>query len=194
MLVLWISTLNRERCRWAERLLLFALCGLVCLFVSPTPLGAQGAVICPIVDVLSLEQSPEIERESPSGRSQEVALLEERLSTDRTKPYKATVMVRGPVLGAMDSADIGTDVSCTKEGFAVIATIVRSADYHGAVLANVNWRPKVLIRIAMKSPRVMFNSTWKMRLTNGVVLNSATTPSNPSQKYPIVTVTTLTRP
>src|ERR1700682_6140220 len=56
------------------------------------------------------------------------------------------MIVRGPVLGSMDSQKVETNLLCTAKGVLLTATITRSADYNGAVLKNAPWRPQVDIR------------------------------------------------
>lgn len=96
-----------------------------------------------------------------------------------------TVVAFGPVLGAMDSSKLRTELACTDKGFVLTATIMRSADYRDAVLANVNWRPIITVAVVVRRPETICQVTWRMRLTTGAELDRAQTPSSPEQKYPI---------
>jgi len=104
-----------------------------------------------------------------------------------------TIIAAGPVLGSMDSAKVKTDLVCTAKGLALTATITRSADYEGAVLANVHWRPRVTIAVVLRQAEVILQTTWRMRLTTGNELDHARTPPYADQKYPITVTKTLTR-
>src|ERR1035441_2931989 len=141
--------------------------------------------MCAGVEITSLEEAAEIEREGHlDGKPQEIEVVHERASavdTPRASGRALTVVVRGPVLGAMDSAKVMTQLACTAKGFALTATVTRSADYHGAVLANVNWRPKITIRAVLRQAKVTFEWTWRMRLTTGVELDHAQTPPYPDR-------------
>ena len=97
----------------------------------------------------------------------------------------ATIIAVGPVLGSMDSREVKTDLACTPEGVAVTATITRSADFHGSVLKNVIWRPRIEVAIIRRQPEVIFRGTWKMRLTTGTELYHAQTPPYSDQRYPL---------
>jgi len=102
-----------------------------------------------------------------------------------------TVIAVGPVLGSMDSHEIETRLECTTNGFALTATITRSADYSGSALKNLLWRPRIELAVVLKKPNVIVEVTWKICLTTGADLNHAQTPPYSEQKYPITTVKTL---
>jgi hypothetical protein len=110
--------------------------------------------------------------------------------TVTAKPVK--IVVLGPVLGSMDSTDVKTHLVCTTKGFALTATITRSADYHGATAKNVIWRPRIEIAVVLGEPEVIFRATWKLRLTTGSELDHGQTGSYPEQTYPVILLKTLT--
>ena len=101
------------------------------------------------------------------------------------------VIVPGPVLGSMDSHEIKTDLACTANGLVLTATITRSADYHGAVIKNVDWRPRIEMTVILRKPEVMLEAIWKMRLTNGDWVAHTQTPGYPEQTYPITMTATV---
>jgi hypothetical protein len=96
-----------------------------------------------------------------------------------------TVIAYGPVLGSMDSRKLKTDLVCTANGFVLTATITRSANFNGAALQNVNWYPRITIAVVLHEPEVVFQTTWRMRLTTSAELDHAQTPPYPDQRYPI---------
>ncbi|HYA42117.1 MAG TPA: hypothetical protein VEF34_12485 [Syntrophobacteraceae bacterium] len=102
------------------------------------------------------------------------------------KAEATKLIARGPVLGSMDSPEIKTDLSCTAKGFVLTATITRSADYHGAVLQNENWWPRITIAVVPRQCEIVFQTIWKMRLTDGSEVDHAKTPPlYLDRKYPI---------
>jgi hypothetical protein len=105
-----------------------------------------------------------------------------------------TAVALGPVLGAMDSTTVKTEVVCTPRGIGVTAVITRSADYTGAALANVNWRPKMQISALVRRPDAVLQVTWKMRSSNGETLDRAATPPYPQTRYPISVTKALEQP
>ncbi len=142
---------------------------------------------CAGFEVRQTVVSIEIERPSfflsnPSPKKITIAPAKDSAST--TEKWARVVAV-GPVLGSMDSGEVKTDVACTTKGIVLTATITRSANYHGAVLQNVLWRPRIEIEVALPQPNVHVEATWMMRLTNGAVLNHAQTPPYPDITYPI---------
>lgn len=102
-----------------------------------------------------------------------------------------TISAFGPMLGSMDSREIQTDLKCTDKGFALTATITRSADYQGDVLKNVFWRPKIVLAIELHAREITFESTWRMRLSTGSELKHAQTPPYSSQTYPLILSKTI---
>ena len=102
-----------------------------------------------------------------------------------------TLTALGPILGAMDFPEVKYTLLCTAKGAAFIATITRSADYHGSVLANVYWRPKIKIALIIRETEVTFDTTWKIRLSSGAELSHAQTPPYRARKYPIVLTKTI---
>lgn len=115
-------------------------------------------------------------------------------SIDAPAPGSAgqiTVIARGPILGSMDSEDVSTYLACTHAGFVLTATIVRSAQYRGAVRQNVPWRPVITVVLRPLPGELSFESIWRMKLTNGKTVDRAQTPSHPEQRYPFSVRTTL---
>jgi hypothetical protein len=177
----------------SRRVVLIHSCSLL---LSLGAANAQQAVkTCPSVEVLTFNASAQLELPehpvSPSARGEIAPAL---ISTERPTAPGASVKVIaiGPILGAMDSTEVKADIACTPEGIVLTATITRSADYHGSVLANVNWRPRVEIELILRKPEVVVQSTWRMRLTTGKELDHAATPPLTRINYPII-VTKLIR-
>lgn len=102
-----------------------------------------------------------------------------------TETQDVTVVVRGPVLGSMDSEKLNTDLACSSDGIVLTATVTRSANYDGSVMQNLNWFPQIKIVLVPRQAEVVFQTVWKMRLTNGRKIDRARTPPYPEKKYPI---------
>jgi len=152
------------------------------------PVNAQEVIKrCAGVGVRSIDISYELVQNIPIGAKQET--IETGLLAADTKAIM--VVVRGPVLGSMDSSNLSTDLACTRDGFALTAAITRSANYHGAVRQNVLWRPVITLRVGLDSPKVVFESIWKMELSNGKKVDRARTPPYPEQEYPITLTKTV---
>jgi hypothetical protein len=97
----------------------------------------------------------------------------------------------GPLLGSMDSNAVPVELTCTTIGVGLTATITRSANYDGAVLQNIQWRPIVEIKVVLHQPEATFDSTWAMRLSNGVVVDHSHPWPYSGQPYPITVTKTL---
>jgi hypothetical protein len=95
------------------------------------------------------------------------------------------IVARGPVLGSMDSEKLKTDLTCSSEGLVLTATITRSANYHGAVRQNLLWFPQITVVVVPLISNMVFQTIWRMRLTNGKRLDRSRTPPFPERKYPI---------
>jgi hypothetical protein len=91
----------------------------------------------------------------------------------------------------MDSSKVAARIECTPEGIGVIAIVTRSADYQGAVLANVIWQPSIDVLIQLSGPRALLAATWTMRLSTGAPVVVGDTPPNYRQKFPITLSKTL---
>ena len=91
----------------------------------------------------------------------------------------------------MDSEKVDTNLACSSNGLVLTATITRSANYHGDVLQNVLWFPKITIVVAPLQPETALQIVWKMRLTNGKAVDHARTPPYPENKYPITVTKTI---
>ncbi len=116
------------------------------------------------------------------------AIILERSAT----PNEFRLSLTGPVLGAMDSSKVSARIECTPEGIGVIAIVTRSADYQGAVLANVIWQPSIDVLIQLSGPRALLAATWTMRLSTGAPVVVGDTPPNYHQKFPITLSKNLT--
>jgi len=151
---------------------------------------------CAEVEVQSVKVSPELEigiLHDPTPAKIETIPAEALETTPSASGKAVTVIALGPVLGSMDSPGIKTDLACTAKGVVLTATITRSANYHGAVRQNQNWRPRIEMALALRQAEVTFEVIWRMRLTTGAELDHAQTPpSYPDQQYPI-TVTAMVR-
>jgi hypothetical protein len=164
----------------------------VCLSVRSA--NAQHVVrTCPTVEIRTLSVSFQLERPIPPGAppgTGEIAPASVSTKTSGTDESLVTVIALGPILGAMDSREVKTDLACTPKGIVLTARISRSADFKGAVAANVSWRPEIEIGIVLRRPEVIIQTTWRMTLTTGEELDRATTPPYPENKYPV----TVTKP
>jgi hypothetical protein len=168
---------------------------LACLLAVAAPLADaqkvaaahQAVKMCPGVTVRSVNVSPQILKDIARNARQET--IETGASATATDGI--TVVAKGPVLGSMDSEELSTDLACSSDGFVLTATITRSANYHGAVLQNVLWFPRVAIVVVPLRPEIVFQAIWKMRLTNGRMLDHARTPPYPEHKYPLTLTKTL---
>jgi len=112
-------------------------------------------------------------------------------SISAAEPKVTTVVARGPILGSMDAFVAAPDLACTKDGFVLTVTTSRSVNYHGFVMQNILWRPVITLRVRLDSPKVVFQSIWKMELSDGTNVDRARTPPYPEEKYPIVVTNTL---
>lgn len=171
---------------------------IVCsLGLSGTLANAQEIVkTCAGAEVRLINISAETEREilldaTPEKPAIEIVPAPPSSTTPGAAGKVVTVIALGPALGSMDSRTVETDLACTAKGVVLTATITRSADYHGAAAKNVRWRPKIEIVVIPRQPEVIFEATWRMRLTTGAELDHAQTPPYPDQKYPITVTTTV---
>lgn len=148
--------------------------------------------MCDGVEVVSLGQSSKVVRNGQViAKPQEISAVAVPADNGEVSGRIVAITVLGPVLGAMDAANIKTGLACMAKGFEVTSYVTRSANYHGAVLANVTWRPELTLRVVVHKPEVVFQSTWRMRLTDGVELGNARTPPYADQKYPMTGSTVL---
>lgn len=131
-------------------------------------------------EVRSVDVSAEVVQIAPTNAKPEI------IEIVTTKGKTTGVIARGPVLGSMDSPKLKTNLSCTKTGISLVATIVRSEHYIGATLQNQFWHPLIRVEITPYSSERVFEFTWKMQLTNGKEIRRARTPPYPDQEYPIV--------
>jgi hypothetical protein len=110
----------------------------------------------------------------------------EGIEVESSEGREITVSSVGPVLGSMDSSDVRTELACTADGCTVTATITRSAEFQGAALQNVLWRPKLVVALTLRQADVLLETIWRMRLTTGDEVAYAQTPGGPDEHYPIV--------
>ncbi|MHB1678019.1 MAG: hypothetical protein ACYCSS_10865 [Sulfuriferula sp.] len=169
---------------------------IVCsLWLSGTSASAQETMkTCTGAQVRLINVSGVYNKKNLLDAKPEIIVV--RALTSSTMPgatgKAVSIIALGPVLGSMDSPAIKTALACTAKGFTLTATITRTADYDGAVLANIIWRPKIEITVVLLQPEVIFETIWKMRLTTGAEVYLAQTPTYPEQNYPI-SVTTAVR-
>lgn len=148
---------------------------------------------CPGAKIRSIDVSSQYKIETYLDIKPETILISAPTSsTTSDAPGKAvSIIVLGPVLGSMDSPEIETAMTCTWKGFLLTAIITRNADYNGALLANILWRPKIKITAVVLQPDINFKTIWRMRLATGVEVRHAQTPGYPAQHYPITESTTV---
>jgi hypothetical protein len=132
------------------------------------------------VEVLSIERSVDSERVASMDKKP----VEIEIAYSSRK-REVVLQALGPMLGSMDSPEVKTAIDCTRQGVVVTGTITRSADFNGAALQNQIWRPRITIVVNLLRPDVVFQTTWKLRLTTGVPVGQARTPPYPEQRYPI---------
>jgi hypothetical protein len=101
------------------------------------------------------------------------------------KAREITIVAHGPVLGSMDSETLSTDLACSDAGLVLSATITRSADYQGALRQNLLWFPQITIVVVPLTQDMVLQANWRMRLTNGTMVESFRTPPYPEKKCPI---------
>jgi len=163
------------------------------LVLLATPASAEEIIkTCALVEVRSVHVSAE-GANPKDATSAKIDVSRAQLQATLAGEIKTvvTVVALGPVLGSMDSTDVRTDLACTAKGIRLTATITRSAHYNGAALKNVLWRPEVTLAVSLNKDEVIFESVWAMRLSTGVNLDHAQTPSQPDQTYPITVTRTL---
>lgn len=145
------------------------------------PASAKGMVKrCARVDVQSISVSTELDRgdsflPDPSPKIIQV-------------PGKAgTLLALGPPLGSMDSPELETDLSCTAKGIVLNFTVTRSANFRGATLQNVVWRPAIRIQVVVRRAEAIVRAVWRMRLTTGAEVDHAQSPAAPyaDETYPV---------
>lgn len=158
------------------------------LGILALPASAQESVkSCPGVEVRSIRDSVKAVQDLPLDGKQETI----ETGASRDAGNTVTIVARGPVLGSMDSEKVDGDIVCTEDGFALTATITRSANFNGAVRQNVLWSPEITAVIAPRRPAVVVQTIWKMRLSNGEELKRARTPPYPQQHYPVTVKQTV---
>ena|ERR1700730_6149605 len=171
------------------RVLEFIAVGIIfSLGLLASPANPQDIVKrCVGVEVRSISVSSERALNTP---------LDAKPATIETGPPGAaikevTIVSRGPVLGAMDSPQVKTELSCTTRGLDLVATISRSEHYNGTVARNRLWRPRIDMVVMLDASEIFLQAIWKMRLTSGREMDLARTPPYPEEKYPITVTKTL---
>jgi len=142
---------------------------------------------CGGVEVRSMKVSLQTVHDIPLDAQQETI----EIGPSAVDAKAIRVVARGPILGSMDSEKLNPDLACSSDGLILTATITRSANYHGSVLQNVIWFPKITILLVLHQPDAAFQTIWNMRLTNGARIDHARTPPYPEKKYPITVTRTL---
>ncbi|HEY1580436.1 MAG TPA: hypothetical protein VGF82_25525 [Terracidiphilus sp.] len=163
---------------------LFAIVGVA---LTCVPVRAKEAdevsKSCPALTVTSVR----VTEETVTGSDAPSEMIEvTSFPKQAAERHERTLIATGPVLGSMDSAAVSYVISCRTKGAGLIVTLTRSAEYHGNVLANVLWRPKVHIAIALHNPQIIFQMTFRMRLSTGEELRLAQTPPYRPRKYPLI--------
>jgi hypothetical protein len=142
---------------------------------------------CAVVEVRSIHMSVDIEtKDYLDAAPAEIEVLPTTAAGERVM-----VIALGPSLGSMDSNEVRTDLACTQKGILLTAIITRSSNYHGATAKNVPWNPKFNIEIVLHQPEVIFQTIWRMQLSNGTEVDHAQTSPHSEVKYPIIITKTL---
>lgn len=99
----------------------------------------------------------------------------------------AELSITGPELGAMDQMAPQASLTCLQgqPGISIVLTIIRSANYQGAVLKNTIWRPKLLLHLSAKRTALLLRLAWQIRLSNDVPLRAAAVPGGSAMAYPL---------
>jgi hypothetical protein len=148
---------------------------------APSANARQLVKQCAAMEVRFLKVSLKLVRDIPLNVQQETIEIRDT----GTQPRHITVVARGPILGSMDSEQLNPRVTCTKDGLVLAATITRSDNYHGAALQNQLWFPQITMEVVPLTSPIVFQTIWKMRLTNGKVVERSRTPPYPEKRYPI---------
>jgi hypothetical protein len=174
----------------AMRMILTPLSVGMAVFLCPFASAQESIKSCAAIEVRSVRSSAEVQHKHVQNARPEIT----ESVTSETGTKAVLVVANGPVLGSMDSPNIAVDVTCTPKGAAVTATITRSANYNGAALQNVIWRPHIQIIATLLKSQALFKTTWRMRLTTGKEVDRAETPGYPSQTYPNCVIRVLRMP
>jgi hypothetical protein len=169
---------------------LVSVVAICCGGLLGTPTDAQ-VKTCAAAEVRSISFSVETGKDWPLSDTASIAVIPQTPVSPAASERMLAVRAYGPVFGSMDSPQLGTEFACTKRGVILTATIIRSANYHGAVRQNQLWSPIISIALVPRQFEVMFDVVWKMRLTDGQFVDRARTPPYPEQKYPVIVTKTL---
>lgn len=163
------------------------------MFFSSAAPASELVKTCPAANVRSVAISTVVRRDT-TGRGDDPKIEVSPIAQDEQKHFERNVVlttIYGPMLGSMDSPKLAHSVSCTPDGINLDIHITRSEAFHGAVLQNVNWVPKVVTQIESKLPQIVLHVQWTMTLSNGVVVSRSRTPPFPERAYPIIMKKTI---
>jgi hypothetical protein len=157
------------------------LVAVLAVGVLAGPANAKGMLKrCAQVDGQSISVSTELDRGDSFLPDPSPKIIQ--------APGKAgTLLALGPPLGPMDSPKLETALSCTAKGIVLNFTVTRSANFRGATLQNVVWRPVIRIQVVVRRAEAVVRAVWRMRLTTGAEVDHAQSPAAPypDEKYPI---------
>jgi len=187
-----LSEFDRSDSYDGAGIIAIAVVSLLGLLESPT--NAQEPIkTCPGLEVRSMVVSAETTVPAASTPA-EIDISPPRVSATApdAREKAVTVIARGPGLGSMDSRKVKTDLACTEKGWALTATIMHSVNYFGNVIPQeIFWRPKITLVLVLRQAEIIFQTTWRMRLTTGGEVSHGQSPPFPDQKYPITVTKTL---
>lgn len=176
-----------------EKLLLIA--AFVCIAPADSSAATEDAMkTCGAGELRIVDVGSEVLRDPQQRLNARPRLMvAPTLTMPEGQREKGTIITAlGPVLGSMDSHDVNLTVECTPTGFALNAQLTRSAEYNGSVLANILWRPKIIVGVTATRPEVTMHVVWTMHTSTGAPLGLARTPPYPELQYPF-TLRTLIR-
>lgn len=167
-----------ESTRWL-RVILAAILGATCVASHGTALAGEPGVVCPGATAKILMES----RKYPYGSPLQQAAIE--VSPGPSVGTRRVTLV-GPVFGSMDSPHFKTSLTCVGHGVVVTQTIIRSADFHGAMLKNDLWRPITTLDVTLKSQRAELTAEWEVRLSDGKPFDAAHAAYWEHYSFPVV--------
>jgi hypothetical protein len=143
---------------------------------------------CPEVKLIRVSEEPE--GDVLHDRAPETAELSIAPAGSETQA-SVTVIALGPALGSMDGRKVETTRACDANGVTITATTMRSAEYIGAVLKNILWRPRLEIVLAPRPTGTVLTTIWRMRLTTGAEVQRTRIPPYPEVAYPVTASTRI---
>ena len=145
---------------------------------------------CTGLEVKSIDLA-KLRETKPKPEKAKILLPQESTTTDSINKTLNVVAI-GPVLGSMDSSEFRTDLDCTPQGFILTTTIIRSANFNGAVRQNINWHPRIETTVELLEPKIVVETKWIMVSSTGALINNAKTPPfTENQQYPIIVKETI---